>query len=108
MMALIFAFSATPGKNLPDLGLWDRLFKKGGHMAGYGMLAVSYWHALGWKPQRAWLAWLLALLYAASDELHQSLTPGRFPSLQDVLLFDNLGAALGLLLAGWVKKKMGF
>jgi VanZ family protein len=48
--------------------------------------------------RRPWLAWLLAVLYAATDELHQSLVPGRHPSPVDVLLFDNVGALVGVWL----------
>ncbi len=46
-----------------------------------------------------WLALLLALIYAASDEFHQSFVPGRHPSWVDVLGFDGGGALIALGLA---------
>ncbi len=46
-MAIIFAFSSTPGKDLPNFGVLDFLVKKGGHMLGYGLLALAYWRGLG-------------------------------------------------------------
>ena len=44
----------------------------------------------------SFFAWLMALLFSATDEFHQSFVPGRNPSLWDVFLFDNLGALAGL------------
>jgi VanZ family protein len=96
LMLVIFLVSATPSQELPNYGFWDFLVKKGGHATGYGLLAAAYWYALGFDLKKGWLAWLLAVLYAASDEFHQSFTPGRHPSPVDVLLFDGGGAALAL------------
>ena len=106
MMAVIFTFSSIPSTELPILPTADYLFKKGGHAFGYALLAYTYWYALdGQKnPQAAWWAWLLALLYSATDEFHQSFTPGRHPSAIDVLVFDNLGAAFSMLFITWFQK----
>jgi len=98
LMLVIFLVSNTPSTELPDYGFWDMLVKKGGHMVGYGLLAGAYWYGLGFDRKKGWLAWLLAVLYAATDEFHQSFTPGRHPSYIDVLLFDGGGAALALSL----------
>ena len=95
-MTAIFIFSSQPSSELPNFASWDRLVKKGGHAIGYGLLALSYLHLFDYKKNRYWLAWLLAVLFSATDEFHQSFVPGRHPSLTDVLVFDNLGAALAL------------
>ncbi len=105
VMAVIFLFSSTSSSDLPNYGLWDTLVKKGGHMTGYALLALSYWYWLEFDPNKGWLAWLLAVLYAASDEFHQFFTPGRHSSIQDVLIYDNLGALLAVLLGGWALKR---
>lgn len=42
------------------------------------------------------LAWLIPILYAVIDEIHQSFTPGRTPLWQDVFL-DSLGALVGII-----------
>jgi VanZ family protein len=98
MMVVIFLFSTRPSSELPDFGLWDYFVKKGGHMLGYALLALTYWHGLHWEPGKMWFAWGLAICYAITDELHQSFVPGRHPSLFDIFFFDNLGAILGLIL----------
>ena len=68
-------------------------------MIGYGMLALAFWRMFEFKDDRLWLAWLLAVLYALTDEFHQSFVPGRHPSLFDALFFDAFGAWIALRLA---------
>jgi len=96
VMSVIFWFSSQPSSNLPNFDWADKVIKKGGHMCGYGLLAWSYWRALHFQPNNRRLAWLLAILYAITDEYHQSFVTGRFPSATDVFVFDNLGALLSL------------
>lgn len=101
IMSLIFIASSTSGPELPYFGFWDTLVKKGGHMVGYALLAVSYLHAInnlqGIKPIRYVLAFFLTILYAASDEWHQGFTRGRTPSFSDIVI-DGAGGFIGLLL----------
>ena len=96
VMSVIFWFSAQSGEELPVFSWADKIVKKSGHMIGYALLAFWYWYALGFQNNRHWLAWLLAILYAITDEYHQSFVPFRSPSVWDVLVFDNLGALLSL------------
>jgi len=98
VMVVIFVFSSRASAELPSFGLWDYLVKKGGHAVGYGLLALAYWRGLDLEPRKKWLAWGLAVGYAITDEVHQAFVPGRHPSLQDVLIFDNVGAVVGLIL----------
>jgi VanZ family protein len=97
-MLAIFAFSSQPGDNLPSFLDWDYVIKKIGHAAGYGLLALSYFHYLKYDKKRYWLAWLLALIFSVTDEFHQSFITGRHASAMDVLVFDNLGAVFALWL----------
>jgi VanZ family protein len=103
VMLLIFFFSAQSSSELPNFSWADRIVKKGGHMFGYALLALSYWWALDFKRKNWWLAWCLAIFYAGTDEFHQSFVSGRHPSTWDVLIFDNLGALLGLWLLSLYK-----
>ena len=84
----------------------DYLVKKSGHMTVYAALGFALWYALEWKIDWRWLAWLIAFLYACTDEFHQIFTPGRHPSAWDVVIFDNVGALISLWAAGlWRKRK---
>jgi VanZ family protein len=120
MMGLIFFFSSIPMKPQPELD-WLTLVKKGGHLLGYALLALAVnratlradpasWPASpptssevgserglrlkGWKRMAAVFG--IVMLFALSDEFHQSFVPGRNPSLIDVGI-DLLGAVLGLV-----------
>ncbi len=94
VMAIIFFLSSTPGQDLPSFGVVDLLVKKGGHFTGYALLGFAFLRGLGLRRNRnVWIALLLVLLYASSDELHQTFTKGRHPSPVDVGI-DMAGAAL--------------
>jgi VanZ family protein len=99
-MALIFTFSAQsrlPSAPQPWL---DFLFKKSAHFVVFATLAALLWRAFEWRS-RAWIwAWLLTVIYAISDEWHQSFVAGRHPQATDVLI-DACGAATALLVV-WI------
>lgn len=98
MMALIFFFSSIPAKEVPDFGIIDLLMKKGGHFFGYALLSLAYFWGIGKVGRNArLLAWALATLYGASDEIHQFFVPGRGSWIVDVAI-DSAGAALAMLL----------
>jgi len=97
-MLIIFWFSSQPADEFPDFLDWDYAIKKTGHIIGYALLALSYSHIFGHQGRFLWLSWMLVIVYAMSDETHQSFIPGRRATIGDVLVFDNLGAVLGLWL----------
>jgi VanZ family protein len=100
VMAIIFGASSIPSPEMPRFDWADAIIKKGGHMIGYGLLALAYLRAVGQSKFRPTvLAWILTVLYACTDEFHQSFVPGRGASIWDVVLFDSTGAALAL----WIK-----
>jgi VanZ family protein len=98
-MTAIFALSAQT--DLPDASrpTWDLLLKKGGHMAEYAILLWLLWRPISKRTpfeRPLGLAWLLAVLYAVSDEFHQTFVPGRNGWIWDVIV-DGAGASLAAL-----------
>ncbi len=101
-MALIFVLSAqssfdfVPTRWQVDPVSWTA------HFGEYAVLALLFWQALRhtarFNPWAAPLAFVLALLYAISDEWHQFYVPGRYADGRDVLV-DAAGALAALLLA---------
>ena len=103
-MALIFFLSSQSKLPSPPDPLLDLIFKKGAHFTAYAVLAVLFRRALP-PSRRMWaLSWVLAVLYAASDEWHQSFVPGRHPLETDILI-DACGAAAGLLILWWRQRR---
>lgn len=104
-MVVIFIASATPSADIPSYGALDTLVKKGGHFTIYALLAASYLLGFGKTgPRQLVMAVLMAVLYAGSDEFHQSFTSGRHPSVMDVGI-DTLGAITGALFFRWLTEK---
>ncbi len=123
-MGLIFWFSHQPGDVsgassgwivdllhrgittvLPFLELNEEflhfLIRKGAHFGVYGVLGILLVRALrssGYRGvQGLMYAWILAIIYAGSDEFHQTFIAGRSGEVRDVLI-DSAGALAGIAL----------
>ena len=102
LMGLIFFLSAQPDLS-SGLGGWDILLRKLAHAAVYAALTWLWWRALREgsgadevRPLAA--AWLIAIAYSATDELHQTWVSGRHGKPTDVLI-DAAGASAAALWA---------
>jgi VanZ family protein len=84
----IFAFSSIPGKNLPAIGVSDKLL----HAVEFGGLALLLCRAISavapTRPPRlvALISVVATLSYGAVDEAHQSFVTQRVADLADALL----------------------
>lgn len=99
---VIFIFSsqtALPGFEESAL---DFIFKKTAHIFVYLVLYLLVKRGVDMvfnKKSEKMLLYvpvLICLLYAFSDELHQSLVPGRYATLRDVY-YDMLGVSIAFL-----------
>ena len=84
---VIFAFSAVPDLGT-GLGGWDLVLRKIAHTAEYAILGALLVRATG----RTGVAFALGVLYAVSDEIHQTFVAGRHGSPLDVAI-DAVGVA---------------
>jgi len=102
----IFYLSSLPNLATP-WGTWDIILRKIAHITEYGILTFLIWRAIfhsikvNLAKTYAWSG-ALSLLYAISDEIHQSFVPTRQGSIYDILI-DGLG--IGLMLFLIVRKK---
>ncbi|NMH71687.1 VanZ family protein [Bacillus sp. RO2] len=123
-MALIFFLSSQQGEQSADLsgGITEWVnevveqvmpaaefkmeeisffVRKNAHFLAYMLLAILSFNAVrrsggrGWRSMGA--AFIISLLYAISDEVHQLFVPGRSGQVSDVLL-DSIGALVGIVL----------
>jgi VanZ family protein len=97
VMAVIFLLSAqTSDADHPFL---EVLLRKLAHVTEYLVLTLAWVRALRGLVSRAPLASLIAaaacisLVYAGTDELHQTFVSGRHGTPVDVLI-DSVGAAI--------------
>ena len=90
--AVIFVFSSIPDLGT-GLGGWDLVLRKLAHAAEYAILGALLVRATG----RAGPAFGLGVLYAASDEIHQTFVTGRHGTPVDVAI-DAVGVAIGIAL----------
>ncbi len=100
-MAVIFISSSIPQAFFPEVGTW--VWAKLVHVVYFGVLALFFQRALRGQTQWQGLlrhvqfaSILLAVMYGATDELHQMFTPGRHARFTDVLI-DGFGATLFIL-----------
>lgn len=96
IMGIIFASSNQTSMDIPNFGLFDFLVKKAGHIIGYALLSTTLFYGFRWKKQKMFLVFFLSIIYAGSDEFHQSYISGRTSSMYDVLVYDQIGTLLGL------------
>jgi VanZ family protein len=112
-MGFIFFLSAQAHLPGPSQSWLFELLSNVGHFTLYGLLAFWWHRALGpifgvsgdrrGSQVVFFLAFLIAVLYGLSDEFHQSLVPGRDPSLVDWGV-DALGAVAALGVIAWRKR----
>lgn len=102
---IIFNLSSQALPQVTGTYWGDFTFKKFSHVFFYAVFGALTYRALvgeGIKKQKAFIAAIiLTCLYGVSDEIHQSLVPGREPRVRDVV-FDSLGGIMG---AYFVKMK---
>lgn len=107
-MGLIFLFSAQSNFDFISEQWNSDPLSVAAHFSEYALLAALLAQALRHSritaTRAARLAFLLSVVYAGSDELHQAFVPGRHPDLRDVLV-DALGALAGLCLLHWLLRK---
>ena len=129
-MIIIFLFSAQQGSSsgslstsvlnivssawnsvLPNInfneGYVHLLIRKGAHFSVYLVLGILTSNALRISgvplKKQILYAFVISVLYAASDEFHQSFVPDRGPSIVDVGI-DSAGATVGISLYQGIRK----
>jgi VanZ family protein len=106
-MGLIFYLSSQPDLPQTDTRWLDLVTSSSAHAFVFGVLAVLWARVLDQRRHGLLLAFALTMLYALSDELHQTFVPGRHADPWD-LVCDGVGAALALgLWALWRWRNSG-
>jgi hypothetical protein len=96
--AVIFTLSSIEQVTVSQFFIWDFIAKKVAHVSEYAFLYLLLFRATG---RNYLLSFIVTIIYAISDEVHQSLVPGRTAAIYD-LGFDLSGANI----AGYVLWKL--
>lgn len=122
-VGVIFFISSIPDLKSELPSFFDQLLRKLAHMIEFGILAILLLCLFLFKKGKAvnlriqsaeerqflkeifLTTFILTVLYAFSDEFHQSFVVGRNGSLWDVLI-DTLGIAIGIYL--FVRWKLNY
>lgn len=101
---VIFTFSSLKVYPSSTIDWQDFFVKKAAHVIEYSILYVLLYRAFInstalTKKQTLFLTLILVIVYAITDEIHQSFTPGREPRARDIII-DGIAAA-GTLIAIW-------
>ncbi|HLA03996.1 MAG TPA: VanZ family protein [Patescibacteria group bacterium] len=87
---VIFALSSIQQITVAEFFIWDFAAKKVAHLTEYAVLYALFLRA----TEKNWvLSFVMTMVYAASDEIHQSYVPGRTAAVYD-LAFDFSGASI--------------
>lgn len=83
--------------NISDTKLLSLIIRKGAHFTEYfilGILSINYF--IKYKKNIKY-SYLMCIIYAISDEIHQLFVPGRSCQITDIFI-DSLGAVIGIIL----------
>ncbi|OGM25614.1 hypothetical protein A2962_03730 [Candidatus Woesebacteria bacterium RIFCSPLOWO2_01_FULL_39_61] len=98
---VIYLFSSYPTAKASEIHWKDFVIKKTAHVIEYAVFSILIYRALkeeGIEKKKAGLfAIFTSVFYGLTDELHQTLTPGREPRIRDVF-FDTIGSLLAIYL----------
>lgn len=102
-LLLILTVSSIPGKSVPKIVgfTWDKLL----HFVEYAILSFlgyrAYYNHIHFS---IYLLCIFCILFGCTDELWQSMIPGRFSSHYDVIA-DGIGVIFGTLTSYYFYKK---
>ena len=98
-MTIIFALSSRSRIQISEEETFNFLLFKTLHMLEYAFLHMLIYRAIRYENpkkksiQWAYIAYCVSVLYAASDEIHQTLVPTREGHPRDVII-DSIGIVL--------------
>ena len=100
--AVIFAFSSLAQIKVSEFFFWDFALKKTAHVTEYAILFAFVFRATKGNYLTSFVA---TLLYAFSDEFHQSFVPGRTSTYYD-LGFDLSGVNISAYIIWKLKSRL--
>lgn len=83
------------------------LVRKTAHFTIYTLLGLFLMLVLNTininLKERILISWMIGIIYAIGDEIHQYFIPGRTPMMTDVII-DSIGVLCGILIVYFISK----
>lgn len=98
--------TVSPEQREEIMKMFSSPIRKLAHFSIFGLMGVfSLLSAISYKKpkfdMRCLAAWIICVLYAVSDEIHQHFVIGRSCEIRDMLI-DSFGALLGVFIMTWI------
>jgi len=98
----IYFLSSRPLAFFVSIDYWEVWIRKLAHIFVFGVLTFLIFRILKYTEKRhiywdLFWAFIFTVLYAISDEYHQTMVPGRYGTVQDVLI-----DSIGIFIASWL------
>lgn len=89
--------------NITNIKLLSLIIRKLAHFTEYFILGILIYNLIHSYDKKIYMAIIICVLYAISDEIHQLFVPGRSCQLLDILI-DSIGSIVGIYLLYLIKK----
>lgn len=93
--------------NFNNIELISLIVRKLAHFIEYFILGLLVFNMIRCYDKKIYIAIIICILYAVSDEIHQLFVVGRSCKIMDMLI-DSMGSVSGILLFKRLIKKYNF
>ena len=89
--------------NINNIELVSLIIRKLAHFTEYLILGILTYNLIKSYNKKTYIAIIICILYAISDEIHQYFVPGRSCQILDMTI-DSIGSLTGIYILKIIKK----
>ena len=89
--------------NINNINLVSFIIRKLAHFTEYLILGILTYNLINNHNKKTYIAIIICVLYAISDEIHQMFVPGRSCQILDMTI-DSIGSITGIYLLKLINK----
>ena len=89
--------------NINNTEILSLIIRKSAHFTEYFILGMLVYNATRLHNKKIYLAIIICIIYAISDEIHQIFVPGRSCQITDICI-DSFGSIVGIYLFNIINK----
>lgn len=91
--------------NINNIEVLSLIIRKLAHFTEYFILGLLVYNLIHIYNKKYYIAIVICILYAISDEIHQLYVPGRSCQILDMFI-DSVGSIIGIILLKKMKQKI--